>query len=165
LAVHLLGKTPFSYLTVGRNNGAGVSVNHSPISMIEFATGLVGVIVLMCAHCRKTHTVENDICIVELELQELHSAFINQPYQVCLLESGGLDFDEVSQSLYTGENIGLPYCPLNEARAVILAVLPIFGEDGVGHLIDFEDRPGSLIVAGPSPKRASPVLRTRSKSL
>jgi len=40
--------------------------------MIEFATlSLVGVIVLM-THTLPEDTLENDICIVELELQELH---------------------------------------------------------------------------------------------
>lgn len=62
--------------------------------------------------------VEHDICIIGGGAAGITMAreFIDQPYQVCLLESGGLDFDEVTQSLYTGDNIGLPYYPLNEAR-------------------------------------------------
>jgi len=83
----------------------------------------------------------------------ISAGIFNQPYQVCLLESGGLDFDEVSQSLYTGENIG-PYCPLNEARARYLGGSTNLWEDGVTlDDIDFEDRP-AFIVAGPSPKQS-----------
>ncbi len=63
--------------------------------------------------------VETDICIIGAGAAGITLAqqFIDQPYQVCLLESGGLDFDEATQSLYAGENIGLPYFPLKEARA------------------------------------------------
>ena len=35
---------------------------------------------------------------------------------VCLLESGGLDFEQATQDLYRGENLGMPYYPLDHAR-------------------------------------------------
>jgi choline dehydrogenase-like flavoprotein len=41
---------------------------------------------------------------------------IKQPFRVCLLESGGLDYNEDIQSLYQGENTGLPYYPLDASR-------------------------------------------------
>ena len=62
--------------------------------------------------------VEHDICIVGAGAAGITIAreLIGQPYQVCLLEAGKLDFDAVAQSLYEGENIGLPYFPLAESR-------------------------------------------------
>lgn len=35
---------------------------------------------------------------------------------VCLLESGGLEYDAETQALYKGESVGLPYDPLDAAR-------------------------------------------------
>jgi choline dehydrogenase-like flavoprotein len=104
------------------------------------------VIVLIDARTLPEDTlVENDICIIGAGAAGITLAreFINQPYQVCLLESGGLDYDEVSQSLYTGENIGLPYCPLNEARARYLGGSTNLWGGWSRPLddIDFEDRP------------------------
>jgi len=63
--------------------------------------------------------IEKDICIIGGGAAGITLAqeFINQPYQVCLLESGGLDFNEETQSLYAGENVGLNYFPLQESRA------------------------------------------------
>jgi choline dehydrogenase-like flavoprotein len=104
------------------------------------------VIVLIDAQTLPENTlIESDICIIGAGAAGITLAreFINQPYQVCLLESGGLDFDEVTQSLYGDENIGLPYFPLKEARARYLGgSTNLWGgwsrplED-----IDFEDRP------------------------
>lgn len=37
-------------------------------------------------------------------------------HEVCLAESGGLDFEERTQALYKGENIGHPYYDLEESR-------------------------------------------------
>jgi len=63
--------------------------------------------------------VESEVCIIGAGAAGITIAreFAGQPYRVCLLESGGLDFDEVTQSLYTGENVGVPYFPLNHSRA------------------------------------------------
>ena len=63
--------------------------------------------------------IESDICIVGAGAAGITLAqeFIGQPYQVCLLESGGLDFEEATQSLYQGENLGVSYFPLQESRA------------------------------------------------
>ena len=36
--------------------------------------------------------------------------------QVALMEAGGLDYDEASQAIYAGENVGLDYFPLDAAR-------------------------------------------------
>lgn len=89
--------------------------------------------------------IETDICIIGAGAAGITLAreFINQPYQVCLLEGGGLDFDEVTQSLYAGENIGVPYFPLKESRARYLGGSTNLWGGWSRPLddIDFEDRP------------------------
>lgn len=42
--------------------------------------------------------------------------FANKPFKVCLLESGGFEYDALTQSLYEGENSGIKYDPLNVCR-------------------------------------------------
>jgi choline dehydrogenase-like flavoprotein len=89
--------------------------------------------------------VEHDICIVGAGAAGITLAqeFDGQPYQVCLLESGGLDFDDATQSLYTGENVGVPYFPLKESRVRYLGGSTNLwgGTSRPLDEIDFEDRP------------------------
>lgn len=63
--------------------------------------------------------VESDICIVGAGAAGITIAreLSGQTDRVCLLESGGLGLDEATQSLYQGENVGVPYFPLIESRA------------------------------------------------
>ena len=63
-------------------------------------------------------TIETDICIVGAGAAGITLAreFIGQPFNVCLLESGGLEFDNETQTLYEGENTGHPYFPLVGTR-------------------------------------------------
>jgi choline dehydrogenase-like flavoprotein len=63
-------------------------------------------------------TIETDVCIVGAGVAGITLAreFIGQEFRVCLLESGGLEPDRVTQSLYWGENIGHPYYDLDTAR-------------------------------------------------
>jgi choline dehydrogenase-like flavoprotein len=63
--------------------------------------------------------IDADICIIGAGAAGLALAreFKTQPYHVCLLESGGFTLDRATQSLYSGQNKGLSYYPLNEARA------------------------------------------------
>lgn len=70
-------------------------------------------------HLPEDTLIEKDICIIGAGAAGITLAreLIGQPYQVCLLESGGLGFDEQTQSLYAGENIGESYFPLKESRA------------------------------------------------
>jgi choline dehydrogenase-like flavoprotein len=42
--------------------------------------------------------------------------FIGRAQKVCLLEAGGLDYDEQSQDSYRGKNVGLPYFALEDCR-------------------------------------------------
>ena len=62
--------------------------------------------------------ITTDVCIVGAGAAGITLAreFIGQEFRVCLLESGGLEFDLNTQSLYEGEAIGLPYDPLHTLR-------------------------------------------------
>jgi choline dehydrogenase-like flavoprotein len=59
--------------------------------------------------------IEADICIVGAGAAGITLAqeFIGSSLNVCLLESGGLDFAWQAQSLYTGANVGLRYFDLD----------------------------------------------------
>lgn len=63
--------------------------------------------------------IEKDICIVGAGAAGITIAreLCNQPYEVCLLESGGFDYEDMTQSLATGENTGIPYFPIKETCA------------------------------------------------
>ena len=60
-------------------------------------------------------SIETEVCIVGAGAAGITLArdFIGQPFRVCLLESGGPEFDEDTQSLYKGRTIGVPYYPFN----------------------------------------------------
>ncbi len=62
--------------------------------------------------------LDADVCIVGAGAAGITLAreFIGQPFKVCLVESGGLDFDDETQSLYEGKLVGLPDHPLDIAR-------------------------------------------------
>jgi choline dehydrogenase-like flavoprotein len=63
-------------------------------------------------------TLQADICIVGGGLAGITLAreLASSKLSVCLLESGGMRPDKVTQSLYWGENVGLPYYPLDTSR-------------------------------------------------
>ncbi len=100
--------------------------------------------------------IESDICIVGAGAAGIALAqeFIDQPYQVCLLESGGLDFEEATQSLYQGEHIGVPFQPLGESRARYLGGSTNLWGGWSRPLddIDFEYRPWMPYSGWPIPK-------------
>lgn len=62
--------------------------------------------------------IEGDLCIIGAGAAGISIAreLLGTPYKVILLESGGFEYDEQTQSLYDGKNIGLPYFSLKEAR-------------------------------------------------
>lgn len=64
-------------------------------------------------------TIKTDICVVGAGTAGLTLAreFIDKGFRVSLIESGGLEPDKNTHSLYWGESIGLPYFPLDTARA------------------------------------------------
>src|SRR5262245_7244161 len=62
--------------------------------------------------------VESDICIIGAGAAGITIAreFIGSGQQVCLLESGGFEFEAETQAMYEGENVGLPYYDLDACR-------------------------------------------------
>ena len=62
--------------------------------------------------------LECDICIVGGGATGITIAqeFVNSKVELCILESGGFEFDDKTQSLYEGENIGKEYFPLHSTR-------------------------------------------------
>ena len=62
--------------------------------------------------------IESDLCIIGAGAAGITVAreFIGSGIRVCLLESGGLEFDDETQALYQGENVGLPYFDLDACR-------------------------------------------------
>ena len=63
-------------------------------------------------------TLNADICIVGAGAAGVALARKLMPlgHEVCLLESGGMDFEERTQDLFAGENIGMEYYDLDHAR-------------------------------------------------
>ena len=61
--------------------------------------------------------LEGDLCIVGAGASCITIAreFANSPLKVLLLEGGGFEWEQQMQDLYKGENIGLPYFPLQAA--------------------------------------------------
>ncbi|MBI2994068.1 MAG: GMC family oxidoreductase [Gammaproteobacteria bacterium] len=59
-----------------------------------------------------------DVCVIGAGAAGITvaRAFLNTPHDVCLLESGGNDYEERVQSLYEGRNLGMPYYDLVESR-------------------------------------------------
>ena len=62
--------------------------------------------------------IETSVCIVGAGAAGITLAreLAAHSIDVCVLESGGYDLDDNTQSLYEGEVIGLPYYPLNRNR-------------------------------------------------
>ena len=63
-------------------------------------------------------TIETGVCIVGAGAAGITLAreFGGQPFPVCLLESGDLEPDQETQSLYSGETIGRSIAPLTASR-------------------------------------------------
>src|SRR5215470_1587204 len=63
-------------------------------------------------------TLEADLCIVGAGAAGITIArqFIGRPIAILVIESGGLEFDEATQSLYRGAIVGRPYFDLDVTR-------------------------------------------------
>jgi choline dehydrogenase-like flavoprotein len=62
--------------------------------------------------------VECDLCVIGSGAAGLTIAkqFIGTGRRLCILESGGFEIDPGTQALYEGEQVGLPYFPLDAGR-------------------------------------------------
>jgi choline dehydrogenase-like flavoprotein len=62
--------------------------------------------------------VETDLCVIGAGAAGITIAreFIGSKLQVCVVESGGLDLDPRTQSLYEGESVGLPLQLMEKQR-------------------------------------------------
>lgn len=62
--------------------------------------------------------VPSDVCIVGAGAAGVTLArrLAQLGRSVCLLESGGLDFEQATQDLYKGANLGMPYYDLDQSR-------------------------------------------------
>ncbi|HBY96448.1 MAG: GMC family oxidoreductase [Ardenticatenaceae bacterium] len=62
--------------------------------------------------------LETDVCIIGAGAAGITLAreFIDRPFRVSMLESGDFEYNQETQSLYEGENVGLPYYPLQASR-------------------------------------------------
>jgi choline dehydrogenase-like flavoprotein len=117
----------------------------------------------------RDHTIQTDVCIIGAGAAGITLArqFVSQPFRVCLLESGGLEFEKETQSLYAGESTGFPYPPLDAAR------LRYFGGT-TNHWtgwcqplddIDFEPRPWIPYSGWPFTKEHLDPFYARAQSL
>ena len=61
---------------------------------------------------------ERDVCIVGTGVAGITLArrLVQLGHSVSMLESGGLDFEQPTQDLYLGENVGMPYYDLDQSR-------------------------------------------------
>lgn len=71
----------------------------------------------------QTKTIQTDVCIVGAGVGGITLAleFERAGFDTCIIESGGFKPDKATQSLYYGENVGIPYYPLDTARGRFFA--------------------------------------------
>ena len=88
--------------------------------------------------------IDADVCIVGAGAAGLQMArrLTEKGVTVCLAESGGLDFEQATQDLYRGANLGMPYYELDESRLRFFGgTVAIWGgRCAVLDPIDFEHR-------------------------
>ncbi|NNF98058.1 MAG: GMC family oxidoreductase [Desulfobacteraceae bacterium] len=101
----------------------------------------------------KDEIISADVAVVGAGVSGMSMAleFADAPFSTCLIESGGLKPDKIHQSLNWGENVGLPYYPLDTTRARMYGGTTHFWkiklpDSGMGarvqpmDAIDFEER-------------------------
>jgi len=87
----------------------------------------------------------HDLCIIGAGAAGITLAerLARSGHAVCLLESGGLDFEAETQALYRGANLGMPYYDLDQSRLRFFGgTVAIWGgRCALLDPIDFEHRP------------------------
>lgn len=95
-------------------------------------------------HLPKDHQFKTDVCIAGAGAAGVSLArqLLVRGYRVCLLESSQ-DFHEPSQSLYQGDNTGMPYYALDQSRLRFFGGTTNIwgGRCGLLDPIDFAERP------------------------
>jgi len=86
----------------------------------------------------------SDVCIIGAGVAGITMArrLLVMGHTVCLIESGGLDFEQSTQDLYRGANVGMPYYDLDQSRLRFYGgTIAIWGgRCAVLDPIDFEKR-------------------------
>jgi choline dehydrogenase-like flavoprotein len=89
--------------------------------------------------------MESDLCVIGAGAAGITIAreLMGKSLQVCVVESGGLEFDANTQSLYEGESIGMPYYGLAQARLRFFGGTTNHWNGQCAPLseIDFQERP------------------------
>jgi choline dehydrogenase-like flavoprotein len=89
--------------------------------------------------------IDADVCVIGAGAAGLPMArrLAERGLTICLAESGGLDFEQATQDLYRGANLGMPYYELDESRLRFFGgTVAIWGgRCAVLDAIDFEHRP------------------------
>lgn len=67
---------------------------------------------------KQNTVIQSDLCIIGAGAAGITIAreLSGEGLRICLVESGGLEYEPATQSLYEGEIIGLPYYRLDESR-------------------------------------------------
>jgi choline dehydrogenase-like flavoprotein len=98
-------------------------------------------------------SVESDICIIGAGAAGITLArkLRQLGLDVCLLESGGLDYEAATQELYRGANVGMPYYELDKSRLRFFGgtVALWGGRCALLDPIDFKRRPWVAHSGGP----------------
>ncbi|WP_395622224.1 FAD-dependent oxidoreductase [Sphingomonas daechungensis] len=89
--------------------------------------------------------IDADICVMGAGAAGIPLArrLAKSGLKVCLVESGGTDFEQATQDLYRGANLGMPYYDLHDSRLRFFGgTVAIWGgRCAVLDPIDFEQRP------------------------
>ena len=95
-------------------------------------------------HPEAAASSHSDVCIIGAGAAgiNLARALVAKGHTVCLLESGGLDYEQATQNLYRGANVGMEYYDLVDSRLRFFGgTVAIWGgRCALYNAIDFEKR-------------------------